>query len=68
MSIFLKRMNAKKKRISIQLIKNDSMSKGTIIASVYVHICADIGPAYIKAPIKTSQQYSYIRHVLRKVN
>ena len=38
------------------------------IIFVNILVCQDIGPAYITAPIKTSQQYSYLIHVEGKVN
>jgi hypothetical protein len=59
----------KKQGMSIKLINgNPAISSTGTVVSKFMLFYADIGPAYLKAPIKTSQQYSYIRYVLRKVN
>jgi len=60
----MKHMNKQKTRISMQLVKGNSMLYPlALLLSPGQPFRADIGPACIKAPIKTSRQYSYIRYV-----
>ncbi len=72
MSSYLKHMKAQKDKDDIMFMPGKKLAFNIFFViklckSLHLGFC-DIGPAYLKAPIKTSQQYSYIRHVLRKIN